>query len=109
MMLVWVYTHVGLTFLLSSCTLGPRLTAMGPGQGLALSTFQVVLVPTLVGVAANELAPGLVRRVRPVLPLLGVALTTLLCASPVAQVADLLRCAMLPHCDSRLASLRERV
>ena len=62
-------------------------------------------MPTLVGVAANELAPGLVRRVRPVLPLLGVALTTLLCASPVAQVADLLRWAVLPtpH-DSHLVS-----
>lgn len=63
----------------------------GRPQGLALSTFQVVLVPTLVGVGANELAPGLVRRIKPILPLLGVALTTLLCASPVAQVAELLR------------------
>lgn len=51
----------------------------------------MVLVPTLVGVTANELAPGLVRRVKRVLPLLGVALTTLLCASPVAQVSELLR------------------
>ena len=61
------------------------------GQGLALSTFQVVLVPTLVGVTANELAPGLVRRIKRILPLVGVALTTLLCASPVAQVSELLR------------------
>jgi BASS family bile acid:Na+ symporter len=62
-------------------------------QGLALSTFQVVLVPTVLGVLTNEFFPGLVRRLKPVLPLIGVALTTLLCASPCAQVATILRCA----------------
>ena len=60
-------------------------------QGLAMSTFQVVLVPTVLGVATNEFFPGLVRRLKPVLPLIGVALTTLLCASPCAQVATILR------------------
>ena len=48
-------------------------------------------MPTLVGVSANELAPGLVRKIKPLLPLVGVALTTLLCASPVAQVSELLK------------------
>jgi predicted Na+-dependent transporter len=33
-----------------------------PLQGLALSTFQVVLVPTVIGVAANELFPKVSRR-----------------------------------------------
>ena len=66
------------------------------GQGLALSTFQVVLVPTVLGVATNEFFPGLVRRLKPVLPLIGVALTTLLCASPCAQVAAILRWAAQP-------------
>ena len=65
----------------------------GGAQGLALSTFQVVLVPTVLGVLTNEFFPGLVRRLKPVLPLIGVALTTLLCASPCAQVATILRCA----------------
>ena len=60
-------------------------------QGLALSTFQVVLVPTLVGVLSNEFFPGVVRKLRSVLPLVGVAITTLLCASPCAQVASILR------------------
>ena len=62
-------------------------------QGLAISTFQVVLVPTVLGVLTNELAPGFVRALKPVLPLIGVALTTLLCASPCAQVASILKCA----------------
>ena len=43
-------------------------------QGLALSTFQVVLVPTIVGVAANELFPK-VRQ--PDLPLVNVPVTQL--------------------------------
>ena len=56
-----------------------------------MSTFQVVLMPTVVGVLANELLPGFVKRIRFMLPLVGVALTTLLCASPVAQVSGLLQ------------------
>eukprot|EP01026_Neomeris_dumetosa_P033988 TRINITY_DN2728_c0_g1_i2.p2 TRINITY_DN2728_c0_g1~~TRINITY_DN2728_c0_g1_i2.p2 ORF type:complete len:397 (+),score=56.03 TRINITY_DN2728_c0_g1_i2:104-1294(+) len=60
-------------------------------KGLALSTFQVVLVPTLVGVLMNEFFKNTVRKIRPFLPLVGVVLTTLLCASPCGQVADILR------------------
>jgi BASS family bile acid:Na+ symporter len=59
-----------------------------------MSTFQVVLVPTVLGVLTNELFPSLVRALKPVLPLIGVALTTLLCASPCAQVASILKCAL---------------
>ena len=50
-------------------------------------------MPTVLGVLTNELAPGFVRALKPVLPLIGVALTTLLCASPCAQVASILKCA----------------
>jgi BASS family bile acid:Na+ symporter len=60
-------------------------------KGLALSTFQVVLVPTLLGVLANECFPKVVKKFKAFLPLVGVALTTLLCASPCAQVADILK------------------
>eukprot|EP00891_Asterochloris_glomerata_P000476 jgi/Astpho2/476/e_gw1.00011.83.1_t len=60
-------------------------------KGLALSTFQVVLVPTLVGVLANEFFHGAVKKFTAWLPLVGVVITTLLCASPCAQVADVLR------------------
>ncbi len=60
-------------------------------QGLALSTFQVVLVPTVLGVLTNEFFPSIVKKLKPILPLIGVALTTLLCASPCAQVATILR------------------
>ncbi|BDA41888.1 probable sodium/metabolite cotransporter BASS1, chloroplas [Coccomyxa sp. Obi] len=60
-------------------------------KGLALSTFQVVLVPTVLGVLTNEFFPSVVKKLKPILPLIGVALTTLLCASPCAQVATILR------------------
>ena len=64
-------------------------------QGLALSTFQVVLVPTIAGVTLNELFPSAVKKFTRVLPLIGVVLTTLLCASPVGQVSGVLKCAPL--------------
>lgn len=65
-----------------------------------MSTFQVVLVPTLVGVIANEFFHDVVKKFTAWLPLVGVAITTLLCASPCAQVATVLRCVFLPMLDS---------
>ncbi len=56
-----------------------------------MSTFQVVLVPTILGVLTNEFFPNIVKKLKPILPLIGVALTTLLCASPCAQVATILK------------------
>ena len=43
------------------------------------------------GVLVNEVFPGFVKKIKPVLPLVGVLITTLLCASPCAQVAPILR------------------
>ncbi|KAL3690390.1 hypothetical protein R1sor_016699 [Riccia sorocarpa] len=75
----------------------PLLTKILAGQlvpvdavGLALSTFQVVLLPTIIGVAAHEFFPKIVEKIIVVTPLIGVILTTLLCASPIGQVADVL-------------------
>lgn len=53
---------------------------------LAQDVFNVVLIPTLAGVALNEMFPKIVRKFKPILPLIGVVITTLLCASPVGQV-----------------------
>lgn len=83
---------------LGAIVMTPLLTKLLAGtlvpvdaKGLALSTFQVVLVPTLLGVLANECFPKAVKKIKAFLPLVGVALTTLLCASPCAQVADILK------------------
>ncbi|KAL9674764.1 hypothetical protein QQ045_002963 [Rhodiola kirilowii] len=96
--------NVALSVLMTTCsTIGaiimtPLLTKLLAGQlvpvdaaGLALSTFQVVLVPTILGVLANEFFPKFTSKIITVTPLIGVILTTLLCASPIGQVAGVLK------------------
>lgn len=53
--------------------------------------MKLVLIPTLAGVALNEAFQRQIDVVRPLLPLAALALTVVLCAVPVAQVADVLR------------------
>ncbi|KAL6501617.1 Sodium/pyruvate cotransporter bass2, chloroplastic [Orobanche gracilis] len=76
----------------------PLLTKLLAGQlvpvdaaGLAISTFQVVLVPTIIGVLLNEFVPMFTSKINTITPLIGVILTTLLCASPIGQVAEVLK------------------
>lgn len=96
--------NVALSVLMTTCsTIGaiimtPLLTKLLAGQlvpvdaaGLAISTFQVVLVPTIVGVLSNEYFPKFTSRIITVTPLIGVILTTLLCASPIGQVSEVLK------------------
>ncbi|ESQ52553.1 hypothetical protein EUTSA_v10016729mg [Eutrema salsugineum] len=96
--------NVALSVLMTTCsTIGaiimtPLLTKLLAGQlvpvdaaGLAVSTFQVVLMPTIVGVLANEFFPKFTSKIITVTPLIGVILTTLLCASPIGQVSTVLR------------------
>ncbi|KAL9265105.1 Sodium/pyruvate cotransporter BASS2, chloroplastic-like protein [Drosera capensis] len=96
--------NVALSVLMTTCsTIGaiimtPLLTKLLAGQlvpvdapGLALSTFQVVLVPTIVGVLMNEFFPKFTAKIVTVTPLIGVILTTLLYASPIGQVAEVLK------------------
>eukprot|EP00249_Psilotum_nudum_P007718 c20774_g1_i1 orf=381-1643(-) len=96
--------NVALSVLMTSCsTIGaifmtPLLTKVLAGQlvpvdaaGLALSTFQVVLVPTIIGVLSNEYFPKFTERITSFTPLVGVILTTLLCASPIGQVSQVLK------------------
>lgn len=96
--------NVALSVLMTTCsTIGaiimtPLLTKLLAGQlvpvdaaGLAISTFQVVLVPTIVGVLLNEFFPKFTSKIITVTPLIGVILTTLLCASPIGQVAEVLK------------------
>ncbi|PIA65351.1 hypothetical protein AQUCO_00100669v1 [Aquilegia coerulea] len=96
--------NVALSVLMTTCsTIGaiimtPLLTKLLAGQlvpvdaaGLAISTFQVVLVPTIIGVLANEYFPKFTSKIITITPLIGVILTTLLCASPIGQVADVLK------------------
>ncbi|CAL9780502.1 unnamed protein product, partial [Musa acuminata subsp. burmannicoides] len=96
--------NVALSVLMTTCsTIGaivmtPLLTKLLAGQlvpvdaaGLAISTFQVVLVPTIVGVLSHEYFPKFTERIITLTPLIGVIRTTLLCASPIGQVAVVLK------------------
>lgn len=96
--------NVALSVLMTTCsTIGaivmtPLLTKLLAGQlvpvdaaGLAISTFQVVLVPTIIGVLSNEFFPKFTSKIVTITPLIGVILTTLLCASPIGQVSEVLR------------------
>uniref|UniRef100_A0A0E0MZY3 Uncharacterized protein n=1 Tax=Oryza rufipogon TaxID=4529 RepID=A0A0E0MZY3_ORYRU len=96
--------NVALSVLMTTCsTIGaivmtPLLTKLLAGQlvpvdaaGLAISTFQVVLLPTIVGVLAHEYFPKFTERIISITPLIGVLLTTLLCASPIGQVSEVLK------------------
>lgn len=60
------------------------------GVGLALSTVQLVLIPTILGLMLNEYARKQVDVIRPIMPFVALFLTVVLCAVPVAQVQPLL-------------------
>lgn len=96
--------NVALSVLMTTCsTIGailmtPLLTKVLAGQlvpvdaaGLALSTFQVVLVPTVIGVLSHEYFPRITEKLTAFTPLVGVLLTTILCASPIGQVSEVLK------------------
>ena len=63
-----------------------------PCQALFKSTVQLVLLPTVGGLALNEFFKKQVDVVRPLMPLIALALTVVLCAVPVAQVGGCCRC-----------------
>lgn len=64
--------------------------------GIAVSTIQVVLVPVIVGVLANAVAPRACRAVEPFCPLVGVAATVVLVGASVAQCSkDILAAGLL--------------
>ncbi|KAM0933391.1 putative Bile acid:sodium symporter/arsenical resistance protein Acr3 [Dioscorea sansibarensis] len=96
--------NVALSVLMTTCsTIGaivmtPLLTMLLAVQlvpvdavGLAISTFQVVLVPTTVGVLLHEYFPKFTQKIITLTPLIGVVLTTLLCASPIGLVSEVLK------------------
>jgi BASS family bile acid:Na+ symporter len=62
-----------------------------PAWGLLLTTFKVVLVPVLLGLALHHAAPRLVKAVLPVAPLISVITIALICASIIGSSAEELR------------------
>jgi BASS family bile acid:Na+ symporter len=97
---------VALSVLMTTCsTIGavvmtPMLTALYAGAwvsvdavGLLVSTVQVVLLPVALGLALNQLLPGVVRVVLPAAPLVSVLAITLISSSIIAQSAEEIRIA----------------
>lgn len=58
--------------------------------GLFVSTSEVVLLPVVAGLALHHVAPRLVQRVLPAAPLVSVIAIVMICASIIAQSADVL-------------------
>ncbi|XP_020577989.1 probable sodium/metabolite cotransporter BASS2, chloroplastic isoform X3 [Phalaenopsis equestris] len=96
--------NLALSVLMTTCSnigaivMTPLLTKVLAGQlvpvdaaGLAISTFQVVLAPTIVGVLVHEYFPKFTEPIIKITPLIGVILATLLCASPIAQFSEVLK------------------
>jgi BASS family bile acid:Na+ symporter len=79
------FAAVILTPLLTSWLAGALVEV--DGWGLFWSTFQVVVLPVVVGVWINRLAPRAVQRAQLVLPLVSVVVIALICASIIGGSA----------------------
>lgn len=75
--------------LLSSILLSTRIDV--PLMGLAISTTKLVLLPILIGVVCNTLAPKLTKAAKPLLPPLGIISLLALVAGPCAKSAHIFR------------------
>lgn len=83
------FVAVALTPLLTSWLAGTLVQV--DAWGLFKSTFQVVVLPVVLGVWLNRTAPRTVQRAQLVLPLLSVIVIALICASIIGGSADAVR------------------
>ena len=79
------FAAVALTPLLTSWLAGTLVQV--DGWGLFWSTFQVVVLPVVIGVWVNRLAPRAVQRAQLMLPLVSVVVIALICASIIGGSA----------------------
>lgn len=82
---------------LSAAVVTPLLSAKLVGKmipvsawALAKSTARLVLVPTLLGIALNEMFPRAMRRVKDVMPVIACFLTVLVIGTPVSRLTDVI-------------------
>jgi bile acid:Na+ symporter, BASS family len=93
--------NVALSVVMTTCStiaaiaMTPMLTSWLAGQyvpvdgwGLFLTTFEVILLPLVIGMSLHKATPGLVDRLLPVAPLLAVLVITLICSSIIAGNAS---------------------
>jgi len=65
-------------------------------KGIVVSTFQVVLMPILVGIGAKALLPNTCKKVAPLMPVAGVIATVIVVGASVAKTAKAVLGAGLP-------------
>ncbi|MCF3652237.1 bile acid:sodium symporter family protein [Synoicihabitans lomoniglobus] len=75
-----------MTPLLTATLVGTRVPV--DAWGLFASTFQVVIIPVLLGVVLNRFWPRAVTRVLPIAPLVSVIAIAMICASIIGQRVD---------------------
>jgi len=61
------------------------------GVGMMLSVLSVVILPTSFGLLLNQYLPAVTELLKPITPLIGVILTSCLCAAPIAGISDVLK------------------
>lgn len=88
------FAAVALTPLLTSWLAGTLVAV--DGWGLFKSTFQVVVLPVLLGVWLNRLVPRVVQRTQLALPLVSVIVIALICASIIGGSSTAIKAAALP-------------
>jgi len=60
------------------------------GMGMMMSVLSVVIAPTGAGLLLNQFFPAFTELLKPVTPLIGVVMTSCLCAAPIAGISDVL-------------------
>lgn len=85
------FAAIAMTPLLTSWLAGTLVPV--DAWGLFRSTLQVVIIPVVIGVWLNRLAPGLVRRTQTTLPLVSVIVIALICASVIGSSATAIQAA----------------
>lgn len=58
------------------------------GMGMMMSVLSVVIAPTGAGLLLNQFFPAFTELLKPVTPLIGVVMTSCLCAAPIAGISD---------------------
>lgn len=66
------------------------------GWGMMKSVLSVVIAPTGLGLLLNQFLPSVTELLKPVTPLVGVVLTSCLCAAPIAGISDVRKSSFSP-------------
>jgi predicted Na+-dependent transporter len=55
---------------------------------MMMSVLSVVIAPTAIGLVMNQFMPAVTEALKPITPLVGVVMTSCLCAAPIAGISE---------------------